>query len=743
MKKLSALLLTIAILFLLAPAALAASDEANEAAETLNELGLFNGVGENADGTPNFDLDRAPTRHEAVTMLVRLLGKESEAKSGTWETPFSDVADWAKPYVGYAYANKLTNGVGDDGKGGQLFGGSMTTTATQYLTFVLRALGYESGTDFQWNKAWELTDQLGITAGEYNETSNFIRGNVAQVSENALSAKGKNLTTTLLDALVKDGAVTKAAADTYRSHPVKVKSVTISEASFALKIGDKKQLIATVMPQNATDTNITWESSDSSVASVSSSGLITALKKGTATISAASANGKKATCAVTVSEIEVTGITLNKTSVSIKVGESASLTATVAPTNANDKSVTWSSSDSSVATVSNGTVRGVKAGSATIMARSASGVSSSCTIKVNDTVWYNESMYRVGSDLPEGAYYAVTTIAGYGGYYCLYSDSSQKKITQNNNFDSFDFFYARSGQYLKLSRCKIAPVSEFPTSIATPINGVYGVGSYRVGIDIPAGEYKFTITSEAISYNISGYYCAYTDITKSKIEENDLFDSVSYYTVKNGQLLLVNRATFTLISETPSQSSSSGSNSGNISTGGSAGTYTTADSATGKTVSDLVSYISTRGTIVSGDIGSYRQITETRTSNGFSVKSTITYRDDINKLLFISNITKGSNRFHTQFDYDLASQTASSQILVDYLGSGIGQYYSNHADFNIASYTDSTVLAFTSNGSSFSEEPADFADTCNMVVRLAVPCWGMLTANKAGVTLADIGFSSY
>ena len=193
MKRILSIALTLCMaLSLLTFPANAANDKAKAAADELHELGLFGGVGTNADGSINYDLDRAPSRAEGVTMLVRMLGKEDEAKAGTWKTPFSDVADWAKPYVGYAYTNGLTNGVGDDGKGGQLFGSNATINATQYLTFVLRSLGYESGKDFQWDKAWELTDELGITNGEYNASTNssFLRSDIALVSLAAHEAKG-------------------------------------------------------------------------------------------------------------------------------------------------------------------------------------------------------------------------------------------------------------------------------------------------------------------------------------------------------------------------------------------------------------------------------------------------------------------------------------------------------------------------------------------------------------------------
>lgn len=190
MKHLISLILSLAFILTLAPSAFAASEEAVDAANSLYELGLFSGTGTDANGNPIFDLDRAPTRHEAITMLVRLLGKTDEAENGTWNMPFTDVADWAKPYVGYAYNNQLVSGTSVT-----TFGGNDTVSAAQYLTFVLRALGYESGADFQWDKAWELSDVIGLTDGQYNaETTNFSRGDVAIISQRALSCKLKNQT---------------------------------------------------------------------------------------------------------------------------------------------------------------------------------------------------------------------------------------------------------------------------------------------------------------------------------------------------------------------------------------------------------------------------------------------------------------------------------------------------------------------------------------------------------------------
>lgn len=202
-KKIISLLLAIVLVCSMIPTAFAASDEAVTAADALHELGLFNGTGTDANGKPIYDLDRAPTRHEAVTMLVRLLGKGEEAVSGTWETPFTDVADWAKPYVGYAYANKLTSGTS-----ATTFDGDALVTASQYITFVLRALGYNSGTDFQWDKAWELSDDLGITTGEYQSGEAFTRSDVARISVNVLPIAQKTSTETLAQKLMSEGVFT-------------------------------------------------------------------------------------------------------------------------------------------------------------------------------------------------------------------------------------------------------------------------------------------------------------------------------------------------------------------------------------------------------------------------------------------------------------------------------------------------------------------------------------------------------
>ncbi|MEG1633763.1 MAG: transglutaminase-like domain-containing protein [Oscillospiraceae bacterium] len=169
----------------LATGAYAATREVS--AKALNTLGMMGGVGTNADGSVNFNLSGAADRQTAVTMLVRLLGKEAEATGGTYKTPFSDFDAWAKPYIGYAYNNGLVNG-----SSATTFGGTGPITAQQYITMLLRALGYSDGEggDFTYDSACEFAGKLGLTDGTYtNSTKSFKRGDVALISFSALKLK--------------------------------------------------------------------------------------------------------------------------------------------------------------------------------------------------------------------------------------------------------------------------------------------------------------------------------------------------------------------------------------------------------------------------------------------------------------------------------------------------------------------------------------------------------------------------
>ena len=175
-------------------------------ADSLHEMGLF-------QGTQNgYDLDRTPTRAEAAVMLVRLLGKEAEAKTLTYTAPFTDLKGWEKPYVQYLYSNGLANGTNRT-----TFNPTGKCTAQMYATFLLRALGYSDTADFSYANAIETAREQGIYDTGIINVQNFLRDDAAAASYTALSVSPKNSEGTLLDQLVSENAITEADAKSYQN----------------------------------------------------------------------------------------------------------------------------------------------------------------------------------------------------------------------------------------------------------------------------------------------------------------------------------------------------------------------------------------------------------------------------------------------------------------------------------------------------------------------------------------------
>lgn len=172
---------------------------------------------------------------------------------------------------------------------------------------------------------------------------------------------------------------------------VPVAGITLDKTTASVEEGKSLTLTATVTPDNATDKTVTWTTSDRSVATVDSTGVVTGIKAGTATITA-KAGEKTATCTVTVTAastepevVPVTGVTLSQTAVTLDIDQSITLTATVAPENATNKAVTWASDKTDVATVdANGKVTAVAAGTANITVTTADGgKTATCAVTVN------------------------------------------------------------------------------------------------------------------------------------------------------------------------------------------------------------------------------------------------------------------------------------------------------------------------------------------------------------------------
>ena len=173
-------------------------------------------------------------------------------------------------------------------------------------------------------------------------------------------------------------------------------SVTLDQQTLTLKPTKTAKLTATVEPADTTDT-LVWSSSNTDVATVDNNGTVTAVKAGTATITA-KCGSIEAECTVTVeAPIEAASVTLSKTALTLYVGDTAKLTATVEPENTTIKTIVWTSSDDSV-TVKDGVVTAAKAGTATVTATCGS-VKAECTVTVNAVTepTATDGVYQIGT----------------------------------------------------------------------------------------------------------------------------------------------------------------------------------------------------------------------------------------------------------------------------------------------------------------------------------------------------------
>jgi hypothetical protein len=169
--------------------------------KTLYDLGLFSGVSAK-EFSPN--LEGSMNRQEAMKMVVSALGWETEAPE---DNPFTDVSDWAKPYVATAYNRGITLGTAPDEN---IFGATDPVTKTQLLTFYLRALGYES--NYAYNNAERLGEFTGISQNLSGETNNLKRYDLVAVTYDTLKTTKRYEDTTIIEKLAKDGIVDEELA---------------------------------------------------------------------------------------------------------------------------------------------------------------------------------------------------------------------------------------------------------------------------------------------------------------------------------------------------------------------------------------------------------------------------------------------------------------------------------------------------------------------------------------------------
>jgi uncharacterized protein YjdB len=169
---------------------------------------------------------------------------------------------------------------------------------------------------------------------------------------------------------------------------IRVTGIVLDRSVITMEVNQTAALLATISPSTATNKAITWSSSNSSIVGVNTNGTISAKSEGVAVVTAKAADGGfAASCVVEVKRISVTGIILDKTNVNLDAGRAMVLTPSIVPQNATNKSLIWSSSNSSIASVdSNGLIIGKSQGTALITVKTADGgYTAVCTVMVSGT----------------------------------------------------------------------------------------------------------------------------------------------------------------------------------------------------------------------------------------------------------------------------------------------------------------------------------------------------------------------
>ena len=234
------------------------------------------------------------------------------------------------------------------------------------------------------------TGWLGVTYHPSNATDKVLywkssNEKVATVSEGTVKAIGEGTAT--ITATSRDGGKTATCKVTVDNGIVELESISLKTTNLTMKQGEKAVIYATYNPSNVTDKVLYWSSSNTKVATVSE-GVVTAVGNGTATITAKSRDGgKTATCKVTVGNgtISLESLSLKTTNLTMNKGEKTTIYAVYNPSNVTDKVLYWSSSNTKVATVSEGVVTAVGNGTATITAKSRDGgKTATCKVTVGN-----------------------------------------------------------------------------------------------------------------------------------------------------------------------------------------------------------------------------------------------------------------------------------------------------------------------------------------------------------------------
>lgn len=322
-------------------------------------------------------------RTKTTQLTVTILPEDAGDKSVTWSSDNDDIATVDDKGLVTAVATGTTTitATTNDGSG--------LTAECQVTVTPLKATGIKlDKTEVSLER--DATVQLAATVTPDNADDRTViwssnDNGIARVDDSG-RVTAISVGTTTITAKTNDGSGLTASC-TVTVTPKLVQSITMDDETLTLERGDDTRLTVTVTPQDADDTSVTWSSNNPGIASVEGNGRVTAIEVGTAVITATTNDGSglSARCTVTVTPKEVNDISLNKETLEMEIGDIERLTAIVSPDDADDKTVTWQSTDSKVASVnSDGVVTARSAGEATITATTSNGLTAECHVEVTD-----------------------------------------------------------------------------------------------------------------------------------------------------------------------------------------------------------------------------------------------------------------------------------------------------------------------------------------------------------------------
>lgn len=493
----------------------------------------------------NLDYEKVDVEDEIKTEAEVDVAKEDTAKNDVVEeSKLQDTVAWVestKTAVDESYVEVAKSTIEDPAKLVASFGGFMKLAGTNgetvsisgnpgslgaqgSVTLTANASGFPSGVTYTWS-ASGAGASLSTTSGS---STTLTVNNTASTEQQVTVSVTATATGTVADVSGNESSISYSdTASTTIKIAGKAQDITLSQTSLSLAVGGSAALSA---KQGDATSGFSWSSSDSSVATVDQSGNVKAVKAGTATITAAK-GGASAACTVTVTDMAVT-LKLDKASGTVQAGKTLTLTPTITGNATSTNKITWTSSNTGIATVSGdnskATVTGVKKGDATITAaytENGKTVTATCTVKVTanpeldtTTALKDKSGNQIYVKDAQGKYVAATYADYYKANQKFYIKQQGYKYTGWQTIDGKVYFFDANGNKVTGNQVIQGAQYSFDSNgVMVSSNGILGidVSKWNGSIDWNA------VKNSGVSYVI--IRCGYRGSSQGSLIEDPKF----------------------------------------------------------------------------------------------------------------------------------------------------------------------------------------------------------------------------